>query len=145
LATERDKTVFKIDHKSSGFKIHFSAELENLDKIEQATSKFLAINVTSEILFNILLIMREALNNAVYHGCGLDKTKSVRYALTLKENSIVMEIEDDGSGFDWYHVKGSGAPLDATHGRRLAIMQKFSDEMKYSNNGTLLRLSINIG
>ncbi len=145
VAAEKDKSMFKIVDKSVGLEILFSAELENIDKIERATKNFLALNVTSEILFNILLLMREALNNAVYHGCELDKTKTVRYALKLKGHSIIMKIEDEGSGFDWYHMIDSGTHSDSAHGRGLAIMKKFSNEMKYNDEGSSLTLTIHMG
>jgi len=145
ITAEKDKTVFKKIHKSSGLEIIFSAELESIDEIEHATRNFLALNVNSELLFNILLLMREALNNAVYHGCALDKTKLVRYALKLKNNSIIMEIEDEGRGFDWHQRLDSKAHSGSTHGRGLAIMKKFSSNMEYNDKGTLLTLTIHIG
>ena len=137
--------MFKIIYESNGIEIFISAELEHIDKIEHTTRNFLALNVTSELLFNILLLMREAVNNAIYHGSELDKTRTVRYALRFKKNSIIMEIEDEGNGFDWYTLINTSTHSDAVHGRGLAIMSKFSDEMKYNDKGTLLTLTISMG
>jgi len=47
------------------------------------------------------LVVREALTNAVVHGCGRDPGKQVRCWLRLRGNCLFIAVADDGEGFDW--------------------------------------------
>src|SRR5579863_9910653 len=55
------------------------------------------------------LLVREALTNAVVHGCHADPGKQVRCALRLTGTRLLIVVADDGEGFDWRSVRNATA------------------------------------
>jgi serine/threonine-protein kinase RsbW len=47
------------------------------------------------------LLLREALTNAVVHGCGEDSRKRISCLLRVRPRRLVIAIHDAGEGFDW--------------------------------------------
>ena len=47
------------------------------------------------------LLLREALTNAVVHGCHAESGKQVRCSMRLKGRRLLIVVDDDGDGFDW--------------------------------------------
>lgn len=49
---------------------------------------------------NVPVALTEALSNAILRGNHEDMTKGVRIRATLDEQALILEVEDEGSGFD---------------------------------------------
>ncbi|MGD9503692.1 MAG: ATP-binding protein [Syntrophobacteraceae bacterium] len=132
-------SVIMPDH----FKSSFSATLENVDKAVDEIKTFLKERSMDEHVFDVVLLAREGLTNAVRHGCRVDGSKQVHYGLRLQEGSLILEIEDEGEGFDW---RSLACCLDKVHdsrddcGRGLAIMHSYSTDMRYNERGNALIL-----
>jgi signal transduction histidine kinase len=60
--------------------------------------------ISSETRHDVMLAVREALNNAVRHG----RPSQVLLLLNIAENRLKMTIQDNGCGFKPAHVKGNG-------------------------------------
>jgi len=60
--------------------------------------------VSAEIRQDVMLAVRETLNNAIKHG----QPTEVRLQLTVAGDSLEILVQDDGSGFDPGKVKGNG-------------------------------------
>jgi serine/threonine-protein kinase RsbW len=116
--------------------MRFSAELTNVEKAAELTSRFLAESNLQAQAFSIQLVMRELLNNAVIHGCGRDECKSVRYRLELDGTALIMQVEDEGDGFDWRAYQGGDIGLDETHGRGTLILNEYCANHEYNEKGT---------
>jgi serine/threonine-protein kinase RsbW len=88
--------------------------------------------------FEIELALREALANAILHGCKGDPTKKIEFSVTgEKERGILIIVRDPGQGFDHSALP---APTDAKnlfsdHGRGIYLINKLMDEVKYEQNG----------
>ena len=93
--------------------------------------------------FNIELALREALANAVLHGCKSDPTKSVECTVASEEgNGVLIIVRDPGTGFDPLNV---GSPLVAEnilsdHGRGIFLMNMLMDEVRWERGGTEIHL-----
>jgi serine/threonine-protein kinase RsbW len=136
--------MFDIVQKAGGLELYFSATLKNIDQADKETRKYLSLIGKDEHAFEVLLVMREALHNAVERGCALDHRKNVRYALGLKRDNLTMEVEDEGDGFDWRSIMKRVPEPESDHNRGLAIMQRCSDEIKYNEKGNVVVLTINL-
>lgn len=84
---------------------------------------------------NIVLIVKEALNNAVKYS----KAKNLNLSLTKINNEYILQIQDDGLGFDVEKKQGNG----------LQNMQKRTKEMNgffqlSTTGGTCIKISIPI-
>ncbi len=86
---------------------------------------------------NIYLIAKEALHNAVKHA----QAKQVRVALKLEEQQIVLEIQEDGRGFDEQALASAGHGLNNMRGRAEAIGGRLQVQSA-PGVGTLLCLSV---
>ena len=91
----------------------------------------------------IELGLHEALVNAVVHGNLSNPNKSIRVRRILTPNWFVWQIQDEGIGI----VKNkrlSSLPLqvDANSGRGIYLIHKCFDDVRWSNKGNRLQLSL---
>lgn len=49
---------------------------------------------------NLPVALTEALSNAILRGNHEDATKAVRIRATLDDRALILEVEDEGAGFD---------------------------------------------
>jgi anti-sigma regulatory factor (Ser/Thr protein kinase) len=86
------------------------------------------------------LLVREALTNAVVHGCHTDPRKQVRCFLRLKGGRLLITVADDGDGFDWRAVRGNAVAITDISGRGLAILRKYADHVRYNERGNVVAI-----
>ncbi len=126
---------FDVSRDLSALKISFGSTMENIDRVDAETRRFVNdLGIKCDI-FGISLVLREGLTNAVRHGNAFDKKKKIYYSLKLQDNSLIMDIEDQGEGFDWREVQKKNPVDDADHGRGLRIMQAYFSEYSYNEKG----------
>lgn len=86
--------------------------------------------------FEIETAIREALANAILHGCGGDASKQVQCCVaTGTEGELLIVVRDPGSGFDPAEVP---QPTEAdyllrTHGRGIYLINMLMDEVEFSS------------
>ena len=84
------------------------------------------------------LALREALNNAVVHGNGLDARKLVHVRCRCKVGEgISLIVSDQGQGFDPRAIPDplTVENLEADHGRGIHIMKLLMDEVSFEQRG----------
>lgn len=90
--------------------------------------------------FEAELLVREALTNAVLHGCGADPRKQVRCWLRLRGKRLLIAVADEGTGFDWRAARAKSAkPLDRC-GRGLEILYRYADQVRFNERGNLVTM-----
>jgi len=85
--------------------------------------------------FGVELLVREALNNAVLHGCDCDPSKQVKCILRLRRGRITIAVRDEGCGFDWVTSLQQGDDLDACSGRGMFIYKQYADRVRFGSRG----------
>lgn len=80
----------------------------------------------------------EALANAVEHGFRERTYFQVRVWRSSEEDSVVVEVEDDGTGFDPLDV--SNPDQEAARGYGISIMRAMVDRVSFERNGRRVRL-----
>ncbi len=129
---------------SCKFDMTFPAELSAIDTVTEGVMQVLEENrwaAGSEL--EIETSLREALANAIRHGCGLDATKRVQCCVTADATGeVVIVVRDPGSGFDPAKVpdprKGSG--LTKSGGRGVFLINEMMDEVRYADEGREVRM-----
>jgi anti-sigma regulatory factor (Ser/Thr protein kinase) len=86
------------------------------------------------------LLVREALTNAVVHGCGEDPTKSVLCWLRLRGDRLLIAVADGGEGFDWRIARHKLTEHAGSSGRGVGILYRYSDHVRYSDKGNVVTM-----
>lgn len=93
--------------------------------------------------YQIDLALREALANAVTHGCNNDPTKQIECCVVCTEGSdIMIVVRDPGQGFAPTAVPDPLAAenLHSTHGRGIYLINQLMDEVSFDRNGAEIRM-----
>ncbi len=93
--------------------------------------------------FEIELALREALANAILHGCKGDPSKKIECSVTGdRDHGILIVVRDPGAGFDpsSLPVPTEGSNLHSDHGRGILLINNLMDEVTHERNGTEIRM-----
>ena len=112
-------------------------------KLESFIETLIEPVICQEAAKRIELGLHEALVNAVVHGNLSNPNKVIRVRRILTPNWFVWQIQDEGIGI----VKNkrlSSLPveIDANIGRGIYLIHKCFDDVRWSNKGNRLQLSL---
>ena len=136
--------MFHLAYHDNGFDVSFSATLDHVDRVVEETKKFLVANHMSAHMFDVTLVLREGLLNAVLDGNQLDEEMPVEFCMSLDHDTLVMEISDEGAGFDCQYHMGDIPTPAADSGRGLAIMEHYCDSVRFNDVGNKVTLTIKL-
>ncbi len=126
--------------KHNGFELELPANIDSIDWVEQRVEKFIKANNLETDIFALKIITREAMANAIVHGCGKNSDKTIQFEMNIDEkNKIIIKIKDPGNGFNWKTVMKHNDIL-ADRGRGLPIMEIYSDEIYFNEKGNEITL-----
>jgi len=91
------------------------------------------------------IAVREAVANAIKHGNLQDPHKQVQIDLRLDGDMLVIQVQDEGAGFDPTRIEDPLAPenLLKPNGRGIFYMRSFMDDIQYQlrpGGGTVVTL-----
>lgn len=129
-----------LTHTDTGISFDFAASAENVELFIAAVHGFLAEKNLGQLAFDIELLAREALVNAVQHGSRGDPAKTVRASLNSEPGRLVLVVADEGQGFDWRSLPASEPDPRRESGRGLFIIRKYADSFGYNDAGNTLRI-----
>ncbi len=99
-----------------------------------------------QLALNVPVALTEALSNAILRGNGEDAAKQVRVRAEVSELRLVLEVEDEGDGFDLEACTEdptSPENLAREDGRGLFLMRSLMDEVeRYRGEGNVVRLTL---
>ena len=139
--------MIEIKTKSKGvLEIDCSSEFEHLDRIVDESEAFLSTLLDDDDLaYKVVLLLTEAVTNAIEHGNKLDTTKAVHILLEVKDAKIVVEVQDEGHGFNPNNIAN---PIDTENilndgGRGIFFIEQMADEVHFDNNGSRVQIVFN--
>lgn len=95
---------------------------------------------------NVPVALSEALSNAILRGNEENPDKAVRVRVRASRDAMVLEIHDQGDGFDLdasTHDPADPANLEREDGRGLFLMRALMDEVeRYDDDGNVVRLTL---
>lgn len=86
--------------------------------------------------------LHEAVTNAIRHGNRQDPQKQVRISVQLLSDSVQVEVEDEGTGFQVQSVADPTAieNQERPGGRGLLMMRHFMNDVQYNDRGNCVRM-----
>ena len=93
--------------------------------------------------FEIETALREALANAIQHGCRNDPDKRVEVCVACDPTrGILIVVRDPGAGFDPTSIPSPvrGRNLYRHHGRGIYLINQLMDEVSFERGGTEIRM-----
>ena len=118
------------------------AAIKYIDRVCSELSVWLLEYELGEHSFPVQLLVREALNNAILHGCQQNETLLVQLTIQVTETEITLTVQDEGPGFDWQSLLNK-TELTETHqtsGRGLWIYKLFAGQVEFNPAGNQVRL-----
>ncbi|MEW5917323.1 MAG: ATP-binding protein [Gemmatimonadota bacterium] len=98
------------------------------------------------LAFNVRVALTEALSNAILYGNHEDLATAVRVTASLHEGTLVLEVYDQGPGFDLEASTNDPTRLEnllREDGRGLFLMRKLMDTVEQISNGhNMVRLTL---
>ncbi len=93
-------------------------------------------------IFAVRLALEEALVNAVRHGNQEDAAKHVRVSFLVGPERILIEVQDEGNGFDPDDVPDPLAPenLERSSGRGLHLMRTYMSWVRFNAEGNCVTM-----
>jgi serine/threonine-protein kinase RsbW len=93
--------------------------------------------------FEIETALREALANAVLHGCARDPEKKVQVCVACDDSQgMLIVVRDPGPGFDPDDIPSpvQGENLFSDGGRGIFLINELMDHVSYAEGGTEIRM-----
>src|SRR5262245_13911995 len=116
------------------------------DEIEKAEQSLLQaieqLRYDRASLFAIRLALEEALTNAFKHGNKGDPHKTVRLDCRVEPNLIIIDVEDQGEGFDPHSVPDPTEleNVEIPSGRGLTLMRAYMTEVRIEPPGNRVQM-----
>ena len=93
--------------------------------------------------FEIETSLREALANAIKHGCRNDPRRTVECSVLCDESrGMLIVVRDPGPGFDPATVPSPivGQNVFSEHGRGIYLINQLMDEVRFEKGGTEIHM-----
>lgn len=113
---------------------------EPLEQVCHAVMQVLeARTLAGKDRFAVLLLLREALNNALIHGGKRDPGRLIDCRFSISDGEAVIDVADSGSGFNWRTP--ASLPGDSEEsGRGLFIYSLYADSIQFNETGNQVTL-----
>jgi serine/threonine-protein kinase RsbW len=110
-----------------------------LDELGTVLEEF---NYPKKHQFAVRLALEEAMVNAVKHGNRGDPNKKAQLRYLVDPGSLLVEVEDEGAGFDPAAVPDPLAPenLERPSGRGLFLIRRYMTWMEHNKRGNCVRM-----
>jgi serine/threonine-protein kinase RsbW len=120
----------------------FPSRLEEADVAGSAIRDFLKLQGISAT-FELELVARECINNAIVHGNRNNPGKYVFLEIRVGRRWILIRVKDEGGGFDWRRrAQGTFSDWTATSGRGLPILAHYTSRVSFNRKGNQVSLWI---
>jgi serine/threonine-protein kinase RsbW len=126
------------------FQVTLAADVEAITPVVDGVMKMvreMGCAAGKELAVEIAL--REALANAIIHGCKSNPTKNVQCCVACDESrGMVIVVRDPGEGFDPAALPSPvvGQNVYSEHGRGIYLINQLMDEVRYERGGTEIHM-----
>jgi serine/threonine-protein kinase RsbW len=110
--------------------------------IERVVQRMAAQGFEDKDVFAMRLALEEAVVNALVHGNQGDPRKHVEVCMEIKWKEVVIQVQDQGEGFDPEDLPDPLAPenLERPCGRGVFLMRHYMTTVQYNEQGNCVTL-----
>lgn len=129
------------------FKFQFPTDVETLGVVEKFIEDTQHLwNISDEAYGNIMVAVSEAINNAIFHGNKLDKSKHIYFEVSHKHNMLTFKVSDEGIGFNPDELPDPTSPerILEPGGRGIFLMKALADAVEFLENGKTVVLTFDL-
>ncbi len=135
---------FEIGKLAMRFEIVFAADVSAISPVVDGVMKLVSqMDCAAGKEYEVEIALREALANAIIHGCGNDKSKQVQCCVACDEKrGMFIVVRDPGPGFDPTSLPTPtvGQQVYSEHGRGIYLINQLMDEVRYERGGTEIHM-----
>jgi len=124
------------------YRSRFKSTLGEVDTQVTKLLSSLDDRVKSYNRFGLNLVLRESLNNAVLHGNNSDQDKIVQFSIVTEKDQFIIEVQDEGVGFDWQSVVNTETDLASDKGRGFLILHIYCNKIEFNPAGNQITLQL---
>lgn len=124
-----------------------SSDPGNIQQVTQLVDRISAqYKLCEETHANVLISLTEAVNNAIIHGNGMDKSKTVEVELFRRGNSLCARVSDQGKGFNPADIPDPTSPEEICNcgGRGVFLINELCDKVEYADNGATVKMQFTV-
>jgi serine/threonine-protein kinase RsbW len=128
------------------FHLGIGSRFENIELVQVVLKDSLErLGLDEDTRHWVDIAVREAVANAIKHGNCQDPQKRVEVDMGLDGDELIIQVEDEGEGFDPRQLADPLAPenLLKPNGRGIFYMKSFMDDIHYEprpGGGTVVTL-----
>jgi len=134
---ESDKLLVRLD-------VTIAADVDAVSSVVQAVMEIAKeMKCVAGKESDVELALREALVNAVVHGCKGDASKQVECCVACDQSrGILIVVRDPGTGFDPASIPSPivGQSVFSEHGRGIYLITQLMDEVRFERGGTEIHM-----
>lgn len=86
-----------------------------------------------DTIFDVRLIINELIINGIFHGNKYEESKEVKIGIEIKNDKIVILVEDEGEGIEC-NIESYNPMELKCRGRGLVLVEGLSDELILDKN-----------
>lgn len=124
--------------------IEIPSDIKRIKEVSSDILKWLQPRkLDDSALFDIRLCVEEVVRNAITHGNNNDKNLKVLVSYWLDGGSLIVEVEDKGTGFDLDKVPDPTIDdnIMKSSGRGVYLVRKLMDKIELNDKGNKVRLT----
>lgn len=117
------------------FHISFASVRENVSRIEPFLRSIPCVHELPEnVYYNALIVLTEAVNNAIIHGNLCNESKEVDVAVNVSTDCLHIVVTDQGSGFNPDKVPDPRRRENILKdgGRGVFLIKALSEDVRYT-------------
>lgn len=138
-----DFSLDEAEHELDGFFCLEASFKGNIECSAQACEKLMdsiSMSPAAGDWFEISLLLQEAVNNAVLHGCSNCSDHEVKVTVCSNGSTVEVHVKHNGAAWDWQSEDWELPDPDSVCGRGLFIIDSYAHEKKISDDGRSMLL-----
>ena len=118
--------------------LKLASNLDELDRIDEFVTNISSrIKNNGDLKHHIMLVLTEAVTNAILHGNKQNENKTVEVTADITPQRLVLTVQDEGTGFDPESIPSpiKEENLLKSSGRGIWLMREFAEKVSFSDEG----------